>query len=172
MKKAIFISVILICLVILNFILDYMDKESPLKTKISMESSFFREIEFIQKREGNLKLKLYSQEAKMLEDGKILELGYITMFFPEREFTVKAKKGTYYIETGDIVLKEEIEGFSKDYTILGTEATWIGKDKTLYSDKPLKIKNERFVIEGNAGIARADLIELKKGVTAVVYSKN
>ncbi|MGC8938838.1 MAG: hypothetical protein ACP5KH_07650, partial [Thermodesulfovibrio sp.] len=62
-------------------------------------------------------------------------------------------------------------GFSKDYKIYGTEAYWSAKDKTLYSDNPLKIEGNRFIIEGNSGKASENLIELKKGVKAIVYSK-
>lgn len=168
MKKIILIFAAVTALVL---IFEYMDKESPLKVKVSMEGSFFKDAEFIQKKDGQLKLKLSSKEAFMSDDGKLMSLKDLTMFFPEKEFTVKAQKGFYYPDSGDLFLSDGIEGFSKDYKVYGTEAYWSAKDRTLYSDKPLKIEGSRFLIEGNSGKAQADLIELKKGVKAIVYAK-
>lgn len=172
MKKFVLIFIALVFMVVLFAILGYMDKESQIKVRVSMEGSFFKDAEFIQKKDGQVKLQLSSREAFMSDDGKLMEMKYLTMFFPEKEFTVKSQKGFYYTESGDLLLTEGIEGFSKDYKVYGTEAYWNAKDKTLYSEKPLKIVSNRFSIEGSSGKASADLIELKKGVVAIVYSKN
>lgn len=172
MKKIISIFISLIFVGLLFISLSYMDKESQTKVMMSMEGSFFKEAEFIQKRDGQVKLHLSSKEVFMSDDGKLIEMKYITIFFPEKEFTVKSKKGFYYTESGNLILTEGIEGFSKDYKVYGTEAYWNAKDKTLYSEKPLKIVSNKFSIEGSSGKASADLIELRKGVVAVVYSKN
>lgn len=171
MKKIILIFVAIVAIVILVVTLDYMDKESQIKIKVSMEGSFFKDAQFIQKKDGQVKMQLSSKEAFMSDDGKLMEMRYLTMFFPEKDFTVKSQKGIYYPESGDLILSENIEGLSKDYKVYGTEAYWNAKDKTLYSDKPLKIVSSRFSIEGSSGKASADLIELKKGVVAIVYSK-
>ncbi|MCS7215699.1 MAG: LPS export ABC transporter periplasmic protein LptC [Thermodesulfovibrio sp.] len=171
MKKLILISFAFFIIVALLVSLDYFEKESQVTVKVSMEGSFFRDTEFIQKREGQLKLKLSSKEAFMSDDGKLMDMRYLTILFPEKEFTVKSKRGLYYPESGDLFLTDGIEGFLKDYKVYGSEAYWSAKDKTLYSEKPLKIVSNRFSIEGNSGKANADLIELKKGVVAIVYSK-
>lgn len=171
MKKIIlaFVSIAVIGLILL--LLDFAEKDSPLKMKLSMEGSVFKDVEFIQRKQGQLTVKLTAKESIMSDDGKKMELAYITMFFPEKNFTVKAKKGFYYTESGDLILTDGIEGVSKDYKVSGTEASWNAKDRTLYSEKPLRIEGEKFVIEGNSGKATSDLIELKKGVKAIVYSK-
>ncbi|WP_353683610.1 LPS export ABC transporter periplasmic protein LptC [Thermodesulfovibrio sp. 3907-1M] len=171
MKKLVLVFAGIIIVVILLVVLDYLDKEHPVKVKVSMEGSFFKDAQFIQKKDGQLKLQLFSKEALMSDDGKLMDLRELTMFFPEKNLTVKARKGFYWIESGDLILSEWIEGFSKEYKIYGTEAYWSAKDKTLYSDNPLKIEGNRFIIEGNSGKASENLIELKKGVTAIVYSK-
>lgn len=171
MKKLLLVVASLIVVITLVSVLDYLDRESPVKVKVSMEGSFFKDAQFIQKKDGQLKLQLFSQQAFMSDDGKLMELQGLTMFFPEKNFTVKARKGFYWTESGDLILSEGIEGISKDYKIYGSEAYWIAKDKTLYSDNPLKIEGSRFIIEGNSGKASENLIELKKGVKAIVYSK-
>lgn len=171
MKKVLFILLLLISSVGIFFIIGLLDKEESVKVKLSMEASVFKDVYFMQKKDGDLKLKLYAKEALMNEDAKTLELKSLSMFFPEKEFTVKAKKGIYSTDSGDILLREEVEGYSKDLTVYGSEAQWNGKEKMLISDKPLKIQGNRFIIEGNAGIAKADLIELREGVRAIVYSK-
>lgn len=171
MRKFLLILSILSIGIILIIIFNYLEKDESVKLKISMESSVFKEVNFIQKKETQQKFKFYAQEAFMSEDGKILDLNNLTMIFPEKEFEVIAKKGVYYTETGDVYLSKEIEGVSKDYKIYGSEAFWNGKERFLYSEKPIKIVGNKFSIEGNAGIATADFIELKKGVTAIVYFK-
>ena len=170
MKKIVLILAGLISVGILLLVIDYMDKESPIKVKISMEGSVFQGAEFIQKKDGQLKLKLASDEAFMSDDGKFMDLKNLTMFFPEKEFTVKAQRGFYYPETGNLTLSGGIEGFSKNYTVYGTEAYWSPKEGTLYSEKPLKIETKKFSINGNSGKANADLVELNKGVVAIVYA--
>jgi len=171
MKKLISIFSGIFIVGILLVVLDYLDKESSVKVKVSMEGSFFKDAKFIQKKDGQVKLQLFSKQAFMSDDGKLMDLRELTMSFPERDLTVKANKGFYWIESGDLILSEGIEGFSKDYKVHGTEAYWSAKDKTLYSDNPLKIEGSRFFIEGNSGKASENLIELKKGVRAIVYSK-
>jgi len=171
MRNFFFVLTIAVLGIAIFLIVNYMDKDSQVKVKISMEGSVFKDVAFIQKKDGQIKLKLASAEAFMSDDGKLLELNYPVMFFPDKEVTVKAHKGYYYPETGELFLREAIEGLSKDYKILGTEFYWNSKDKTLYSEKPLRIEGKRFTIEGNSGRATADLIELKKGVRAIVYSK-
>ncbi|GAB5047112.1 LPS export ABC transporter periplasmic protein LptC [Thermodesulfovibrio sp. TK110] len=171
MKKLVLVFAGIIIVIILLVVLNYLERESSVKVKVSMEGSFFRDAQFIQKKDGQLKLQLFSKEALMSDDGKLMDLRELTMFFPEKNFTVKAKKGFYWTESGDLILSEGIEGISKDYKIYGTEAYYSAKDKTLYSDNPLKIEGSRFLIEGNSGKASENLIELKKGVTAIVYSK-
>lgn len=157
--------------IVIVLAIEYLHKESQVKLKVSMESFFFKEAEFIQRKDGQLKMKVSSEEVFISEDGKSMSLHQLTMFFPEKDFTIKAKKGVYCPDLGDLFLSEGIEGFSKDFRIYGVEAYWSGKHKTLYSEKPLKIEGGRFSIEGGSGKATADLIELKKGVKAVVYSE-
>lgn len=171
MKKIILIFAVIVVIAILLITLDYMDKESQIKVRVSMEGAFFKDAEFVQKKDGQMKLQLFSREAFMSDDGKFMDMKYLTMFFPEKEFTVKSQRGFYYPESGDLILTEGIEGLSKDYKVYGTEAYWSAKDKTLYSEKPLKVVSSKFSIEGSSGKASADLIELKKGVVAIVYSK-
>lgn len=171
MKKFFFVLAIVVFGIVITLIINDIDKDSHVKVKMSMEGSVFKNVSFIQKKEGQLKLKISSQEAFMDEEGKLIELNYPVMFFPEKEVSVKAYKGYYYPESGDLFLKDNIEGSSKDYKIFGTEIYWNSKDKTLYSEKPLRIEGKKFTIEGNAGRATSDLIELKKGVRAIVYSK-
>uniref|UniRef100_A0A7C4AJ50 LPS export ABC transporter periplasmic protein LptC n=1 Tax=Thermodesulfovibrio aggregans TaxID=86166 RepID=A0A7C4AJ50_9BACT len=172
MKRSVLIFAILVLGGILLMIIDYIEKETPIKMRVSVEGSVFKNAQFIQKKNNQLKLSVTSEEAFISDDGKLIELKSLKMFFPEKEFTVKAKKGFYYTESGDFILSEEITGFSKDCTVYGTEAYWNAKDNTLYSEKPLKIEGKRFYIEGNTGRANAELIELKKGVMAVVYPKS
>lgn len=160
-----FIAVVLV-------IIDYMEKEPIIKTHVSMEGSAFKNAQFVQKKNAQLKMSIISEEAFISDDGKFIELKSLTMFFPEKNFTVKAKKGFYYTESGNFILSEEIAGFSKDFKIYATEAYWDAKDNTLYSEKPLKIEGSRFYIEGNTGKANAELIELKKGVMAIVYPES
>ncbi len=159
-----------VCIVLIVLV-GLMNKEESPKIKISMEGSIFKEIQFIQKKNSYVKFELFSQEAMISDDGKVITLSNLTMIFPEKEFTVKAKNGFYYSESGDILLKDEIEGISKNYKVYGTEAYWDAKSRTLHSEKPLKLVGNKITIEGNEGAASADLIELKKGVKAIVHSK-
>ena len=171
MKKWLLIFCLAAVGIILNVLVNFINKEESPKIKISMEGSIFKEIQFIQKKNENIKFELFSQEAMMSDDGKVINLRNLMMFFPEKEFTVKAKSGFYYLESGDILLRDEIEGVSKNYKIYGTEAYWDAKNRTLHSEKPLKLVGNKLTIEGNEGTASADLIELKRGVRAIVYSK-
>lgn len=171
MRKFLLIIFGILTILFLAITIDYMERESPIKAKTLMEGSFFKDTEFIQKKDGVLKIQVSSTEAFMSDDGKLIEMRYLTIFFPERDFTVKSQKGIYYLDSGDLILTEAVEGIAKDYKVYGSEAYWSAKDKTLYSEKPLKIVGSSFSIEGNSGKANANLIELKKGVVAIVYSK-
>lgn len=168
MKKTIFFLVLLIILLII--ILSYMEQEAPIKVKLGMEGSTFRDLQFIQKREGQVKLNLHSKEAFLYDEGKLMDLKEISIFIPDRDFKVFAQKGLYYIETGDFSLREMIEGVTKNFKILASEANWDSKNKVLYSEKPIKIEGKKFAIEGGSGKANESLIELKQGVKAIVYS--
>ncbi|MEN2986459.1 MAG: hypothetical protein ABDH16_07385, partial [Thermodesulfovibrionaceae bacterium] len=64
-----------------------------------------------------------------------------------------------------------IEAQGKNFKVYAEEAYWNPQDKTIYSEKPLKIETKKFTIEGNSGKANANLIELNKGVKAVVHIK-
>lgn len=168
MKKSI---LFLVLLFILSFvILSHMEQETPVKFKIGIEGSTFKDLRFIQKREGQIKLNLYSKEAFLYDEGKLMELKELTIFIPERDFKVFAQKGFYNLETGNFSLREMIEGITKDLKILAIEADWDSKSKVLYSEKPIKIEGKKFKIEGGSGKADESLIELKKGVRAIVYS--
>ncbi|MCS7164551.1 MAG: LPS export ABC transporter periplasmic protein LptC [Thermodesulfovibrio sp.] len=171
MRKFLLIIFGILTILFLAITIDYMERESPIKAKTLMEGSFFKDTEFIQKKDGVLKIQVSSTETFMSDDGKLIEMRYLTIFFPERDFTVKSRKGIYYLDSGDLILTEAVEGIAKDYKVYGSEAYWSAKDKTLYSEKPLKIVGSSFSIEGNSGKANANLIELKKGVVAIVYSK-
>jgi hypothetical protein len=135
-----------------------------------MEGSTFRDIQFIQKREGQIKLNINSNEAFLCEEGKIIELKELTIVLPDRNFKVLAQKGLYHLETGDFSLMENIEGFAKNFKILATEANWDSKSKVLSSEKPIIIEGKKITIHGNSGKANESFIELKQGVKAIVYS--
>ncbi|MCX7988989.1 MAG: LPS export ABC transporter periplasmic protein LptC [Thermodesulfovibrio sp.] len=168
MKKTIFF---LILVVILFFIIfSYMEQDSPIKVKVGIEGSTFHDVQFLQKREGQIKLNLSSKEAFLYDEGKLMELKDLTIFLPERDFKVFAQRGFYYMETGDFTLIEMVEGITKNLKILAKEANWDAKNKLLYTEKPIKIEGKSFTIEGNSGNANENLIELKKGVRAIVYS--
>ncbi len=168
MKKSILFLVLLV--ILLFIILSHIEQETPIKVKIGIEGSTFKDLEFIQKREGQIKLNLYSKEAFLYDEGKLMELKELTIFIPERDFKVFAQKGFYHLETGDFSLREMIEGITKNFKILASEANWDSKSKVLYSEKPIKIEGKKFKIEGGSGKADESLIELKKGVKAIVYS--
>lgn len=172
MKKLLLIFSITAFVAVLLVIIDYMEKEPVIKMSVAMEGSQFKNAQFIQKKNAQVKMSVASEEAFISDDGKFIELKSLTMFFPEKNFTVKAKRGFYYTESGDFILSEEITGSSEDFKIYATEAYWDAKNNTLYSEKPLKIEGNKFYIEGNTGKANAELIELKKGVMAIVYPKS
>lgn len=167
MNKTIFFLLLIGILLILIF--SHMDQESLIKVRIGLERSTFRDLEFIQKRGGQIKINLYSKEAFLYDDGKLMELRELTIFLPERDFKIFALKGIYHTETGDFSLMEMIEGITKNLKILAQEAIWDSQNKVLYSEKPIKIEGKNFTIEGNFGSANENLIELKKGVKAIVY---
>ncbi len=168
MKKNIFLLVFIIALLFVIF--SSMERESPLKVKVGLEGSTFRELQLTQKREGHIKLVLNSKEALLHRGGQLVELRDLTILIPEREFKVFAQKGLYNLETGDFSLREMIEGISKNFKIRTEEANWDYKNKILLSEKPIRIEGKRFTIEGNAGKANESLIELKKGVKAIVHT--
>lgn len=168
MKK---IVLFLVLLFMLSFvILSHMEQETPAKFKIGIDGSTFKDLQFIQKREGQLKLNLYSKEAFLYDGGKQMELKELTIFIPDRDFKVFAQKAFYNLETGNFSLREMIEGTTKDLKIFTIEANWDSKNKVLYSEKPIKIESKKFKVEGGSGKADESLIELKKGVKAIVYS--
>ncbi len=168
MRKNIFLLVFIIAL--LFFIFSSMDRELPLRVKMGLEGSTFKELQLIQKKEGHIKLVLNSKEAFLYGGGQLVELRDLAIQIPEREFKVFAKKGLYNLETGDFSLREMIEGISKNFKILAEEANWDSKNRILLSEKPIIIEGKRFTIEGNAGKANESLIELKKGVKAIVQT--
>lgn len=170
MKRKIILSFFLVAITIL-IIYSFEEDENQIKMKLLLEGSTFKDTYFVQKKDGEVRVILQAAETFIADDGKLMELKDIIMNFPEKDFKVTARKGYYYQETGDLYLKEGIEGNSKDITIVGTEAYWKRNENTLYSEKPLTIIGRNFSIEGNSGKAKADLIELNKGVKAVVYSK-
>lgn len=168
MKKTIFFLILLVILLFIIF--SYMEQDSPIKVKVGIEGSTFKDVQFVQKRDGQIKLNLYSKEVLLYDEGKLMELKELTIFLPERDFRVFAQKGFFYMETGNFSLMEEVEGTTKNLKILAKEANWDAKNKLLYSEKPIKIEGKAFIIEGNSGNANENLIELKKGVRAIVYS--
>ncbi len=50
MKKLLLVVASLIAVITLVSVLDYLDRESPVKVKVSMEGSFFKDAQFIQKK--------------------------------------------------------------------------------------------------------------------------
>jgi len=169
--KFILIIVISLFSAVVILLISNMEKESSIKVKISTEGSIFKDAQYIQKKDNQVKLLLNAKETIMSEDGKIMKLKEVSIFFPEKNFTVNAIKGYYYPDKGDFTLIENVEGISKDFKVIATEVFYSGKDKTLYSEKPLQIRGKNFIIDGNSGKATSNLIELKKGVNAIVYPK-
>lgn len=169
-KKIALIAVFIAFVVSVIYYLE--DEDNQFKLKLSLEGSLFKDTYFVQKKDGEVKLALKSSETFISDDGKFMELKGVLIDFPEKNFKVSAQKAHYYPELGDLYLKEGIEGSSDQIKITGTEAYWKGSEKTLYSENPLIITGKNFSITGNSGKAKADLIELNKGVKAIVYSKN
>jgi|GEM_PF-562999 LPS export ABC transporter protein LptC len=171
MRVVLIIAMILVSAIVILLVSD-VEKESSVKVKISMEGSTFKNAKYIQKKDNQVKLILNTKETFMSDDGKLMELREVSIYFPEKNFTVNATKGYYYPDKGDFILTESVEGISKDFKVIATEVFYSGKDKMLYSEKPLQIRGKNFIIDGNSGKATSDLIELKKGVNAIVYPKN
>lgn len=169
-KKIALISLFIATTVFVIYYLE--DEDNQFKFKLSLEGSLFKDTYFVQKKDGEVKLAIKSSETFISDDGKFMELKGVLIDFPEKNFKISAQKAEYYPESGDLYLKGGIEGTSDQIKITATEAHWKGSEKTLYSENPLIITGKNFSITGNGGKAKADLIELNKGVKAVVYSKN
>lgn len=148
-----------------------MEQDSSPKIKVSIEGSTFKNVQFTQKREGQINLNVYSEEIFMSEDGQFMGLKDINIHFPEGDFKVLSQRGFYYLRDGKLLLKEKIEANIKNLVISTEEAQWDLNNKIILSEKPIKIEGKNFIIEGNAGKADKDLIELKRGVKATVYVK-
>lgn len=169
-KKFILITLITAGVISLILLFENMEKEPQIKLNLEGGVSVFKNAKFIQKKDGKVIIEINSEEA-VLNNNNQMSLQNITMFFPEKEFTVKAQRGIYYTDSSEFLLNGWIEVDGKNFKIYGQQAYWSPKDRTIYSDKPLKIETKRFIVEGNSGKANANLIELDKGVRAVVYVK-
>lgn len=166
-----FIFFIFFIIFVLVIVINYLEQDSPPKIKISIEGSTFKNVKFTQKKGGQINLNVYSEEIFMSEDGQFMELREINIHFPEGDFKVLAQRGSYYLRDGKLHLKEKIEANIKNLVISTEEAQWDLNNKLILSEKPIKIESKNFIIEGNAGKANQDLIELKRGVKATVYVK-
>lgn len=149
----------------------FSEQDAPVKVKIATEGSMLKDVQFMQKKDGMIKLNVHAKNAFLQEDQRTLKLEQLMIFIPERDFKVTANLGYYDIESGNLTLLENVEGLGRNFKLKTSEASWDSKEKSLFSDKPIIVEGKKFTIEANAGIANENLIELKKGVRAFVYLK-
>ena len=108
------------------------------------------------------------KEATFGKDEHIARLKQISLYWPEKNIELIARRGIYNLSSGKIRLEDAIKGYRGDMEIQTDSLRYNPKKQLLYTKDGITIRGKGFTITGNeASIKDGKKLEIKGNVKSV-----
>ncbi len=103
-------------------------------------------------------------------DGESSEIRNVLFTFPDRKIKAFSDKGTYNMETDDLVLYDDFHAQMDDLTIVTDSVEWSSSGEKLSSGSETIIRSDTLMVRGDSFTASGDgKIMLQDNVKAIVH---
>jgi len=132
-------------------------------------NSYAKEIKVFQYGTKGLQWRADVKKAVIEESRKKILLDNIVIFYPEREFVVRAEKGTYDIKNMTVHLQGRIKGITEGFKIEANNMRYIPQDRILYAKGDVIVKAKYFIINAQEGFIRESHIFEIRGKVRTLF---